>query len=132
VDHGRPAVRGSRIARRLGSVLLIFIAAALAACVFAAVHHAEMIAHRVGEPTTAVPRPVPRHVAMSWAQRLKRVFDIDIETCKHCGGAVKIIACIEDATVIERIVTHRERGASGPGALQRASAPPGSWEKLFE
>lgn len=36
------------------------------------------------------------HAAMSWAQRLKRVFQIDIETCDHCGGAVKIIACIED------------------------------------
>ncbi len=29
---------------------------------------------------------------MSWAQRLKRVFRIDIETCEHCGGAVKVIA----------------------------------------
>jgi hypothetical protein len=54
---------------------------------------------------------------MRWAQRLKRVFDIDIETCKHCGGAVKIIACIEDATVTERILTHRERGASGLSAF---------------
>ena len=24
--------------------------------------------------------------AMTWAQRLKRVFRIDIETCEHCGG----------------------------------------------
>ncbi len=38
---------------------------------------------------------------MTWAQRLKRVFKIDIETCDHCGGAVKIIACIEDPAVIE-------------------------------
>jgi hypothetical protein len=30
------------------------------------------------------------------AQRLKRVFNIDIETCPACGGAVRIIACIED------------------------------------
>jgi len=29
---------------------------------------------------------VVRPVAMSWAQRLKRVFDIDIETCEYCGG----------------------------------------------
>ena len=36
-----------------------------------------------------------------WVQRLKRVFHIDIETCNHCGGAVKIIACIEDPAVIE-------------------------------
>ena len=32
---------------------------------------------------------------MTWAQRLKRVFGIDTETCAVCGGAVRIIACIE-------------------------------------
>jgi hypothetical protein len=31
---------------------------------------------------------------MTWARRLKRVFDIDIESCSKCGGAVKIIASI--------------------------------------
>ena len=25
---------------------------------------------------------------------------------RHCGGAVKIIACIEDPAVIEKIFTH--------------------------
>jgi rRNA maturation protein Nop10 len=29
---------------------------------------------------------------MTWAQRLKRVFNIDIETCSVCGGATKVIA----------------------------------------
>jgi rRNA maturation protein Nop10 len=28
---------------------------------------------------------------MTWAQRLKRVFGIDIETCPACGGAVRIM-----------------------------------------
>jgi hypothetical protein len=31
---------------------------------------------------------------------------IDIETCRKCGGAVRIIACIEEAVVIEKILTH--------------------------
>ena len=35
-------------------------------------------------------------MAITWAQRLKRVFGIDIETCPACGGALRIIACIED------------------------------------
>ncbi|MFA5679700.1 MAG: IS91 family transposase, partial [Pseudomonas sp.] len=39
--------------------------------------------------------PAERRASMSWAQRLKRVFNIDIETCRECGGAVKVIACIE-------------------------------------
>src|SRR5262249_12799654 len=37
---------------------------------------------------------------MSWARLLKRVFDIDIEHCPNCGGALKIIAAIEDPPVI--------------------------------
>jgi hypothetical protein len=38
--------------------------------------------------------PAERCASMTWAQRLKRVFNIDIETCPTCGGAVRIIACI--------------------------------------
>ena len=48
--------------------------------------------------------PAERHVAMTWMQRLKRVFNIDIETCERCAGHVKIIASIENVAVIGRIV----------------------------
>jgi hypothetical protein len=30
---------------------------------------------------------------MTWAQRLKRVFAIDIETCPDCDGRLRVIAC---------------------------------------
>ena len=43
---------------------------------------------------------------MSWAQRLWQVFKIDIETCKVCGGAVKVVASIEDPRVIKKILVH--------------------------
>jgi hypothetical protein len=56
--------------------------------------------------------PAERHVAMTWMQRLKRVFNIDIETCERCAGQVKIIACIEDPAVIERILAHLQSKAS--------------------
>ena len=49
----------------------------------------------------AGPAPPDQVRDRPWVQRLKRVFHIDIETCNHCGGAVKIIACIEDPAVIE-------------------------------
>lgn len=63
---------------------------------------------------------------MTWAQRLKRVFNIDIETCNHCGGAVKIIADIEDPAVIEKILTHPNKKAAGakPARLPESPAPP--------
>ena len=43
---------------------------------------------------------------MTWAQRLKRVFNTDIELCDICAKKVKIIACIEDPVVIKKILTH--------------------------
>ena len=43
---------------------------------------------------------------ISWARLLKRVFDIDIEHCPHCGGHMKIIAAIEEPTVIAKILAH--------------------------
>jgi len=55
--------------------------------------------------------PVERHAAMTWAQRLKRVFNIDVSTCDACGGAVKIIASIEDPVVIKQILAQLERKA---------------------
>jgi hypothetical protein len=64
---------------------------------------------------------VPMHAAMTWAQRLKRVFGIEIESCQHCGGAVKIIASIEDPQVIGRILEHL--GLDGSDAHGRQLPP---------
>ena len=63
---------------------------------------------------------------MTWAQRLKRVFNIDIATCSHCGGDVRIIACIEDPAVIAKILAHLdEKTATVENArLPQCRAPP--------
>jgi hypothetical protein len=45
---------------------------------------------------------------MSWAQRLKRVFKLDLTSCEGCGGQVRVIACLEDPVVIAKILSHRE------------------------
>jgi hypothetical protein len=37
-------------------------------------------------------------------QRLKRVFAIDIQRCRRCGGKLRVIASIEDPSLIERIL----------------------------
>ncbi|HSR54068.1 MAG TPA: transposase [Acidobacteriota bacterium] len=60
---------------------------------------------------------VPRHpqrrvdhdkplAPMNWAQRLKRVFAIDIEKCADCGGKLRVIACIEEPWLIRKILSH--------------------------
>jgi hypothetical protein len=59
----------------------------------------------------AVARRFPRHVAMSWARRLKRVFGVEIEGCARCGGQLKIIASIEEPQLIAKILSHLERAA---------------------
>ncbi len=51
-------------------------------------------------------QPKAKTYAMTWAQRLKRVFAIDIEKCERCSGPVRVIASIEDPDVIEKILKH--------------------------
>jgi hypothetical protein len=76
--------------------------------------------------------PDERRSAMTWAQRLKRVFNIDVEICSRCGGAVKVIAdtsdrCIEDQHVIDKILSHLKKKDGlplSPDALPEARTPP--------
>ena len=64
--------------------------------------------------------------ALTWARRLKRVFRIDVETCDQCGGAVRIIASIEDPDVIDRILGHIERRDRAANGHQGPRGPPGA------
>ena len=69
--------------------------------------------------------PAQSRAAMTWAQRLKRVFNIDIQTCSQCGGNVRVIACIEDPAVIKKILEHLEqRTESVKRTPHPARAPP--------
>ena len=65
----------------------------------------------VGSEDT-VRTPAEQRAAMTWAQRLKRVFSIDVTTCEQCGGPVRVIACIEEPTVITRILSHLAQSES--------------------
>jgi len=58
--------------------------------------------------------------SMSWAQRLKRIFNIDVTTCIQCGGAVRIVAAVEEPTAIRAILAHFEKH----GALEQAHYRP--------
>ena len=60
-------------------------------------------------PFDACPRPL-----------VKRVFNIDVSTCVHCGGAVQIVASIEEPTAIRLIFAHFEKH----GALLKAHYRP--------
>ena len=57
-------------------------------------------------------------------QRLKRVFNIDIEVCEHCGGHVKVIASIEDPAVIEQILKHLKQKVANSDTTHHHTLPP--------
>ena len=46
--------------------------------------------------------PTEQRAGMTWAQRLKRVLGIDIESCPACGGALRILACISQGSNEDR------------------------------
>jgi len=61
-------------------------------------------------------------VAMTWAQRLKRVFKIDIETCRVCGDAVRVIktflAYREEAPEIRSVIQEKRLGSKTVAACR--------------
>ena len=71
---------------------------------------------------------------MTWAQRLKRVFNIEVEVCGRCGGSVKVIAYIEDQDIINRILYHlhqKEQETSTAPLLAPPSVVPPETLPLF-
>ena len=77
------------------------------------------------------PSATDKAYSMTWAQRLKRVFGVEIEIHDKCGGNVKIIACIGNADVIEKILKHlgldeasQARNRSPPSGLFDYSSQP--------
>ena len=70
-----------------------------------------------------------RHAAMTWAQRLKRVFNIDIRVCARCGGPARVIA-YRGPDVIDRILDHlrqkEQQTPARPLLVPPTRAPPGA------
>ncbi len=55
-------------------------------------------------PSPSRPPGPPRHY-FSWAELLRRIFEIDVLACA-CGGRLRFIATIEDPLVVQRILRH--------------------------
>ncbi|MCC6272671.1 MAG: hypothetical protein IT572_04330 [Deltaproteobacteria bacterium] len=60
---------------------------------------------------------------LSWAQLLRRVFQVDLEACARCGAKVKVLAAIFDAPTIERILGRMGIPTAAP-IVHPARAPP--------
>ena len=64
---------------------------------------------------------------MNSAQRLKRVFGVEIDRCARCGGKLAILASIEEPEVTAKITAHLEKTAPDryqPELPLGARAPP--------
>jgi hypothetical protein len=63
---------------------------------------------------------------LTWAERLKRGFDIDISVCPLCGSTLRVIADVTDPDVIQTILAHLKQRAPPVGAPRRTqfNGPP--------
>jgi hypothetical protein len=51
---------------------------------------------------------------MALAKRMKRVLNIDVSICPHCGCELMVLACMEDQPVNEKILKHLQSKGAVP------------------
>ena len=56
-----------------------------------------------------------------WAQRLKRVFELDITLCPHCGGRLRVIADVTEPSSARSSTTSTNAPGSAPSRSSRQS-----------
>ena len=68
-----------------------------------------------------------RAMRRSWAQLIKRIYEVDPLVCPSCGSEMKVVAFIIDHVVVDKILRHltrREeegRGRGPPGRSEFAA-----------
>jgi hypothetical protein len=73
------------------------------------------------------PRAPPENVAyvrpryFPWAELLRRVFEFDILACPDCGGRLRLVATIEDPSVVARILEHLGLAVDPPSPVPARS-----------
>ncbi|MCP4901535.1 MAG: hypothetical protein GY906_31620 [bacterium] len=72
--------------------------------------------------------PDARALRKSWAQLIKRIYEVDPLVCPSCGAEMKVIAFIIDHVVVDKISRHLRRAdaASERGPPQNAAVPSAS------
>lgn len=81
-------------------------------------------------PPAIVPAPrlAPTEASRRWAALLQQIFEVDPLACPSCHGAMRIVACITQTSVIDQILTHLRTRASreahaGPRSPPSTRAP---------
>ena len=72
----------------------------------------------------ATETPDARALRRSWAQLIKRIYEVDPLVCPSCGSEMKVIAFIIEHDVVDKILRHlKRRDEEG-----RGRGPPGHEE----
>jgi hypothetical protein len=69
--------------------------------------------------------PAERERRRSWAEMIRRVYEVDPLVCPACGGEMRVVAFITDRAVIKRILdhlAHRARATRAPPSPAPAAA----------
>ena len=77
--------------------------------------------------TMTFDEPADKHQKMRWMQRLKRVFQIDLNQCEHClkWGGVRVLSAIEEPELIAAFLkVHQVEKAEQHELLPRKQGPP--------
>ena len=61
--------------------------------------------------------------AYQWAELMRRTFELDVLACPRCGGRLRVVALVEHAAVVQRILRHLGLPAEVPEP-RPARAPP--------
>ncbi len=69
-------------------------------------------APRPRSATSGSPQHFPE-ARRRWAELLRRIYEVDPFVCPASGGAMRILAFITEAAVIDRILGHLRRSARG-------------------
>ena len=72
----------------------------------------------VDDPASDMTRR-PSARGASWADQMRRAFEVNVLACPRCGGRLRLIALIEASAVARRILTH----LALPGSAAPAAGP---------
>ena len=65
----------------------------------------------------------PRRNRYPWAELMKRVFEMDVLICEHCGGTRKLLAFLTEPRTIRHILQHLGLPADPPPIAPAPAAP---------
>jgi hypothetical protein len=85
-----------------------------------------------GGEVIEVSEPKPRRIpSKKWRELIKKVWEADPLLCPHCQHEMRIVALIDQADVIERILRHLGLWDAGVG-VDAARDPPEPDETIIE